>query len=127
MQKSDRINRLGQFGSMATRVIRSEGTGANLIAAAQPVVRAKPALMKSTSSQTRFGDKPEIDPYAVIVLDEDNPAMVNSATLYPSTVVEVTRDEPDRILGGAGGKSRTAWRIEEGRECQNQTRNSKNQ
>lgn len=46
----------------------------------------------------RFEAKPELNPSAVRALAPDHPAMVENRTLFPSTVVEVTEDEPVRLL-----------------------------
>lgn len=46
----------------------------------------------------RFTDKPELNPSAVRGLPDDHPAMVENRTLFPSTVIEVTEDEPVRLL-----------------------------
>lgn len=49
-------------------------------------------------TERRFTDKPDLDPTAVRGLPESHPAMVGNRTLFPSTVVTVTADTPDRIL-----------------------------
>ncbi|PSM18238.1 DUF6551 family protein [Nitratireductor sp. StC3] len=49
-------------------------------------------------SKRRFTDKPALHPSAVAGLDDDHPAMTGNRTLFPSTVVEVTGEQPDRIL-----------------------------
>jgi len=46
----------------------------------------------------RFTDKPALDPSAVRALAPDHPAMLENRTLFPTTVVEVTEDQPDRLL-----------------------------
>jgi len=46
----------------------------------------------------RFTDKPDLNPSAVRGLPDDHPAMRENRTLFPSTVVEVTEDEPARLL-----------------------------
>ncbi len=53
---------------------------------------------QSIEPSRRFTDKPELNPGAVRGLAPDHPAMVGSRTLFPSTVVEVTEDEPSRLL-----------------------------
>lgn len=49
-------------------------------------------------SDRRFTDKPDLDPTAVFSLADDHAAMREDRTLFPSTVVTVTEDAPDRIL-----------------------------
>lgn len=49
-------------------------------------------------TRRRFIKKPEIDPAAVSSLAVTHPAIMENRTLYPSTVVEVTEDDPDRLL-----------------------------
>jgi hypothetical protein len=49
-------------------------------------------------TERRFTDKPDLDPGAVRSLPASHSAMVENRTLFPSTVVEVTRSAPDRLL-----------------------------
>lgn len=49
-------------------------------------------------SDRRFTDKPDLDPTMVRALPPEHPALVESRTLFPSTVVTVTKDVPDRLL-----------------------------
>lgn len=49
-------------------------------------------------SDRRFTEKPGLDPEAVRSLPPDHPAMCEKRTLFPSTVVEVTAEAPDRLL-----------------------------
>lgn len=46
----------------------------------------------------RFTDKPDLDPTTIRSLAPTHPAMVENRTLFPSTVVEVTKTAPDRIM-----------------------------
>lgn len=46
----------------------------------------------------RFTTKPAISPSAVRGLAPDHPAMVENRTLFPTRVVDVTEDAPDRLL-----------------------------
>lgn len=48
--------------------------------------------------ERRFKDKKELSPQDVWGLDRQHPAMLENRTLFPSTVVEVTKDEPARLL-----------------------------
>lgn len=43
-------------------------------------------------SERRFSDRPELASWAVRGLALDHPAMVENRTLFPSTVVEVTKE-----------------------------------
>jgi len=49
-------------------------------------------------TERRFTGKPELAPWAVRGLAPDHPAMRENRTLFPSTVVTVTDDTPDRLL-----------------------------
>lgn len=49
-------------------------------------------------SDRRFTDKPFVAPSDVMSLPPSHPAMAEGRTLFPSTVVTVTRDAPDRLL-----------------------------
>lgn len=46
----------------------------------------------------RFTDKPNLNPESVRALPEDHPALADNRTLFPTTVVTVTEDEPTRLL-----------------------------
>lgn len=46
----------------------------------------------------RFTEKPDLNPAAVRDLAADHAAMIENRTLFPSTVVEVSADEPARLL-----------------------------
>lgn len=46
----------------------------------------------------RFTDKPDLDPGSVLGLPPTSAALRENRTLFPSTVIEVTQDKPDRIL-----------------------------
>lgn len=49
-------------------------------------------------TERRFTDKAELDPTAVTTLPADHPAMLENRTVFPTAVVEVTADTPDRLL-----------------------------
>ena len=49
-------------------------------------------------TERRFTSHPDLDPMSVRSLPSNHPAMVGNRTLFPSTVVDVTRDTPDRLL-----------------------------
>ena len=49
-------------------------------------------------TQRRWTDKPDLRPDAVRGLNPSHPALAENRTLFPSTVVEVTREAPDRLL-----------------------------
>lgn len=46
----------------------------------------------------RFTEKPALDPGSVRSLPINHPAMTERRTLFPSTVVEVTNENPERLL-----------------------------
>lgn len=48
--------------------------------------------------QRRFEDHAALDPESVVSLPDSHAAMRENRTLFPSTVVEVTDDAPDRLL-----------------------------
>lgn len=49
-------------------------------------------------TERRWTEKPDLDPASVWGLPQDHPAMTGNRTLFPGTVVEVTREAPDRLL-----------------------------
>ncbi len=49
-------------------------------------------------TQRRFTARAGLDPWSVRGLALDHPAMAENRTLFPSTVVDVTADAPDRLL-----------------------------
>lgn len=65
-------------------------------------------------SQRRFTEKPDLDPTAVRSLPEGHPAMVENRTLFPSTVVEVTADAPDRLLVSGHNNIKIGKTVEKG-------------
>lgn len=66
-------------------------------------------------SERRFTDKPDLDPASVWALDPGHPAMVENRTLFPSTVVTVTADEPDRLLVSGANNRKLGKTVEKGR------------
>ncbi len=66
-------------------------------------------------SDRRFTDKPDLNPEAVHALAEDHPAMVENRTLFPSTVVEVTETEPDRLLVSGQNNRKLGKIVEKGK------------
>jgi hypothetical protein len=66
-------------------------------------------------SERRFTDKPDLAPWAVRGLDASHPAMVEGRTLFPSTVVEVTEDAPDRLLVSGRNNRKLGATVEKGR------------
>lgn len=66
-------------------------------------------------SDRRFTDKADLDPTAVRSLPFDHPALTGNRTLFPSTVVEVTQDAPDRILVSGHSNRKIGETVEKGR------------
>lgn len=66
-------------------------------------------------SERRFTHKPELNPSAVWGLAEDHPAMTEHRTLFPSTVVEVTAETPDRLLVSGRNNRKLGATVEKGR------------
>lgn len=65
-------------------------------------------------SDRRFTDKPDLAPWSVRGLAEDHPAMLQDRTLFPSTVVEVTADAPDRLLVSGANNRKLGATVEKG-------------
>lgn len=65
-------------------------------------------------SARRFTDKPEVDPTAVWSLPEGHPAMLGNRTLFPSTVIEVTADAPERLLVSGENNRKLGKTVEKG-------------
>lgn len=70
---------------------------------------------KPSNNDRRFTDKPELDPGSVRSLPSDHPALVESRTLFPSTVVEVTDDFQDRLLVSGKNNRKLGERILKGK------------
>lgn len=66
-------------------------------------------------SARRFTDKPELDPGAVWSLPRGHPAMVENRTLFPSTVIEVTKDVPERLLVSGANNRKLGATVEKGK------------
>jgi len=66
-------------------------------------------------SARRFTDKPDLNPQAVMSLRADHPAMVGNRTLFPSTVVTVTKTEPARILISGDNNRKIGKTVEKGK------------
>lgn len=66
-------------------------------------------------SARRFTDKPDLNPAAVMALADDHPAMRENRTLFPTTVVTVTADEPDRLLVSGENNRKLGKTVEKGR------------
>lgn len=65
-------------------------------------------------SERRHTDKPELNPTGVISLADNHAAMVGNRTLFPSTVVTVTADEPDRLLVSGKNNRKIGATVEKG-------------
>jgi hypothetical protein len=65
-------------------------------------------------SERRFTDKPELNPEAVRGLPDGHPALVGNRTLFPNMVVEVTADEPDRLLVSGDNNRKIGATVEKG-------------
>lgn len=66
-------------------------------------------------SERRFTDKPELDPSRVWALKPQHPAMIENRTLFPSTVVDVTKTEPERLLISGKENRKLGSHVEKGR------------
>lgn len=66
-------------------------------------------------SERRFTDKPDLHPESVMALPDDHPAMVENRTLFPSTVVTVMEDEPDRLLVSGRNNRKIGATVEKGK------------
>lgn len=66
-------------------------------------------------SDRRHTDKPELNPSDVWSLPANHPAMVENRTLFPSTVIEVTRDEPERLLVSGANNRKLGKTVEKGK------------
>lgn len=65
-------------------------------------------------SERRFTDKPDLNPEAVRSLPDTHEAMVGNRTLFPSTVVAVTADAPDRLLISGDNNRKIGATVEKG-------------
>lgn len=66
-------------------------------------------------SGRRFTDKPELDPSAVRGLSTTHPAMLENRSLFPSTVIEVTKSKPDRLLVSGANNRKLGATVEKGK------------
>src|SRR5688572_10688814 len=66
-------------------------------------------------TERRFTDKPDLNPHGVRGLGPDHPALVENRTLFPSTVVEVTREFKDRLLISGRNNRKLGETIAKGR------------
>lgn len=66
-------------------------------------------------SERRFTEKPELNPAAVMSLHESHAAMRENRTLFPTTVVTVTADEPDRLLVSGKNNRKIGATVEKGK------------
>lgn len=65
-------------------------------------------------SERRFTDKPDLAPADVRSLDAKHPAMLENRTLFPTTVVEVTEEAPDRLLVSGVNNRKLGATVEKG-------------
>lgn len=70
---------------------------------------------RPSNDDRRFADKPDLDPGSVRSLPADHPAMLENRTLFPSTVVEVTDEAPDRLLVSGKNNRKLGERILKGK------------
>lgn len=66
-------------------------------------------------SERRFTEKPDLNPQAVMSLDVNHAAMRENRTLFPSTVVTVTEDTPDRLLVSGKNNRKIGSTVEKGK------------
>lgn len=66
-------------------------------------------------SARRFTDKPDLAPGSIWGLDAKHPAMVENRTLFPSTVVDVTKKTPDRLLISGKNNRKLGETVEKGK------------
>lgn len=66
-------------------------------------------------SDRRHTDKPDLNPAGVMSLDINHAAMRENRTLFPSTVVTVTADEPDRLLVSGKNNRKIGSTVEKGK------------
>ncbi len=66
-------------------------------------------------SQRRHTDKFDLDPVSVMELPPSHPAMRENRTLFPSTVVTVTRTEPERLLVSGKNNRKLGEFVEKGK------------
>jgi len=66
-------------------------------------------------SERRFTEKPDLNPMAVMSLDINHAAMRENRTLFPSTVVTVTADAPDRLLVSGKNNRKIGATVEKGK------------
>lgn len=62
----------------------------------------------------RFTDKPDLAPERVRSLPINHAALIENRTLFPSTVVEITKDFPDRLLVSGKNNRKLGERIQKG-------------
>jgi hypothetical protein len=66
-------------------------------------------------SDRRHTDKPDLNPAGVMSLDINHAAMRENRTLFPSTVVTVTADAPDRLLVSGRNNRKIGATVEKGK------------
>jgi hypothetical protein len=66
-------------------------------------------------SARRFTEKPDLNPLSVMSLDINHAAMRENRTLFPSTVVTVTADAPDRLLVSGRNNRKIGATVEKGK------------
>jgi hypothetical protein len=66
-------------------------------------------------SKRRFTEKFDNDPSAVFALKPNHPAMVENRTLFPTTVVDVTKTTPDRLLISGENNRKLGEFVEKGK------------
>ncbi|MDE2468290.1 MAG: hypothetical protein KGL35_05990, partial [Bradyrhizobium sp.] len=81
-----------------------------------PEPKAPPPVQPASSNDDRrFTDKPALDPAAVRSLPSNHPALIENRTLFPSTVVTVDENFPDRLLVSGKNNRKLGERILKGK------------
>src|SRR5688572_2370267 len=65
-------------------------------------------------SERRWTDKPELNPEAVRGLPDGHLALVENRTLFPNTVVTVTKKVPERLLVSGDNNRKIGKTVEKG-------------
>src|SRR6185437_2462885 len=96
--------------------VAGKSGGAVPVAASKPtpVPEPAPAPSPARADDRRFTDKPALDPAAVRSLPANHPALIENRTLFPSTVVTVDDDFPDRLLVSGKNNRKLGERIFKG-------------
>lgn len=80
--------------------------------ASGPVVLERP---KATAPPRRFTDKPSLDPAAVMNLPRNHPALEESRTLFPTTVVDIDEEFDGNLLVSGRNNRKLGDKIAKGK------------